>query len=65
MTHFRTRHLKCVVMTQCVITTRQKCVMRRENELRQCHFLWQKVSKVFLVGNILDDCNFCGLDLLW
>ena len=36
MTHHRTRHLKCVVMTQCVITTRQKCVMRHENELRRC-----------------------------
>ena len=35
MTHFRTRHLKCVIMTQCVVTTRQKCVMRHENELRQ------------------------------
>ena len=35
MTRPRTRHLKCVVMTQCVVTTRQKCVMRHENELRQ------------------------------
>ena len=37
MTRPRTRHLKCIVMTQCVVTTRQKCVMRHENELR--HYL--------------------------
>ena len=44
MTHFRTRHLKCVIMTQCVVMTRKKCVMRHENELRH-YQIWTNVCR--------------------
>ena len=45
MTHFRTRHMKCVIMTQCVVTTRQKCVMRHENELRHRKYFLPILNK--------------------
>ena len=46
MTHFRTRHLKCVIMTQCVVMTRKKCVMRHENELRHCTLFGQIILQL-------------------